>query len=90
MTFIKDPAATLDYGFDWSAWLAADETITTATVTVPDASALTVNSATHTTSLVTAWLSGGTVQMKYPVTCHIVTSAGRTDERTIQVRVQDR
>lgn len=90
MTFIKDPQAVLDYAFDWSAWLAADETITTATVTVPTPSTLTVNGSTHTDSVVTAWLGGGTVAMNYPVTCHITTSQGRQDDRTIGVKIQER
>lgn len=29
----KDPSATLDYAFDWSDWLATDETISSYTIT---------------------------------------------------------
>jgi len=32
--FLKDPDAVLDYGFDWSDWLADGETISTSTWTV--------------------------------------------------------
>ena len=31
----KDPNADLDYGFDWTAWLGATDTITESTWSVP-------------------------------------------------------
>lgn len=86
-SFVQDPAAVLDYEFDWSAWLGAD---TIATHTVTAAAGLTVDSSTATTTAVTAWLSGGTVGESYAVTCHIVTAAGREDDRTVTVTVRER
>ena len=85
--FIKDPSAILDYEFDWSEWLGSD-TITTSTVTA--ASGMTVASSAATSTVVTAWLSGGTAGQEYAVTNRIVTAAGRTDERMITIRVMDR
>ena len=85
--FIKDPSAVLDYAFDWSAWLG-DDTITSHTVTA--ASGVTVASSTATTTAVTAWVSGGTAGQTYTVTNRIVTTGGRTDERTITLQVIDR
>ena len=32
----KDPDAVLDYGFDWSAWLEAGDTIVTSEWIVPE------------------------------------------------------
>ena len=86
--FTKDPDAVLDYQWDWSAWLAESETISTATVTVP--AGITLDSNSNTTTQVTAWLSGGTVRTDYTVTCRIVTNQGRTDDRSIEIRVRDR
>ena len=88
--YTKDPDAVLDWKFDWSRWLAAGETITSHTVT-PTAG-LTVDSSlvTDDDTSVTAWLSGGTAGTRYTVTCHIVTSAGRADDRTIYVYVRER
>jgi len=40
----KDPNADLDYGFDWTAWLGATDTITESTWTVPAGSGLTAHS----------------------------------------------
>lgn len=99
-TFTKDPSAVLDYKFDWKAlangsgasnWLAAAETISTKTVTA-SSSGITVDSSalTDTNTSVTVWLSGGSAGADYTVTCRIVTSAGRTDERTITINCRDR
>ncbi len=86
-SFRKDPDAVLDYEWDWSSWLAGD-TIASFTVTVP--TGLTLDSSSATASAVTAWLSGGEDAASYPVTCHVVTAAGREDDRTITVFVQER
>lgn len=87
-TFIKDPSAVLDYAFDWSDWLASGETISSVVVTVP--TGITKDSNTNTTTVVTVWLSGGTDETEYAVACKIVTSAGRTDERTITILCMQR
>lgn len=90
--FIKDPSATLDYVFDFTPWLATGETITAATVAAPVGITVaptgfpTVVAATS----VTVWLAGGTEGVRYAVTVHITTSAGRQDDRTINVRVVQR
>ena len=85
---LKDPSAVLDYVFDWTEWLATGETITDHTIT-PD-TGITVDSSTEDTGKVTVWLSGGTAGINYKVACLITTSAGRTDERTIWIKVEER
>ena len=85
---LKDPSAVLDYVFDWSGWLASGETIDTHTITVD--TGLTKDSSTEDDGKVTVWLSGGTAGINYKVACLITTSAGRTDERTIWIKVTDR
>ena len=87
-TWEKDPSAVLDWKFNWSNWLAAAETISSATVTVE--SGLTKDSQSNDTTTVTVWLSGGTLGEIYEVTCRVTTNQGRTDERTIGIRVTDR
>ena len=86
-SFVKDPNAVLDYEWDWSAWLGTD---TIASHTVTAATGLTVDSSTATSTAVTAWLSGGSVGASYAVTCHVVTAAGREDDRTATITVQER
>jgi len=86
-TVEKDPDAVLDYGFDWSEWLD-DDTIVTSDWTIP--AGLTENSASNTTTTTTVWLSGGLAGGVYDCTNRIVTTAGRTDDRTLRVIVQER
>lgn len=88
--FVKDPAAVLDYKFDWSDWLESGETISTRTVTAESGITVDSSSITDTNTSVTVWLSGGTAGVNYDVTCRIVTSASRTDERTIEIICRDR
>ena len=93
-----DPNAVLDYRWDWAPatngtgrtdWLEAGETITATTVT---GTGCTVDSSSITDAgtSVTAWISGGTVGAQASVTCHITTSAGREDDRTIRLRIAER
>ena len=85
---LKDPSAVLDYVFDGTGWLASGETIDTHTITVD--TGLTKDSSTESGGKVTVWLSGGTAGENYKVACLITTSAGRTDERTIWIKVTNR
>lgn len=89
-TFLKDPHAVLDYMFDWKSenWLGVAETITARAVTVE--TGLTKDSDSEAGGIVTVWLSGGTAGQSYTVACKIDTSDSRTDERTIQVKVEER
>jgi hypothetical protein len=87
-TWSKDPNAVLDWAFDWSRWLAEGETISSAVIEVEDG--LTKDSQSNTADTATVWLSGGTLGVTYDVTCRITTNQGRTDERTIGIRVTDR
>ena len=86
--YTKDPSAILDWAFDWTDWLAAAETITDYIITAD--TGITVDSSTEDDGKVTVWLSGGTAGINYKVACLITTSAGRTDERTIWIKVVDR
>ena len=101
-TMTKDPDGVLDYVFDWKAdtngsddpfatdWLATGETVSTHTMTSESGLTVDSSSLTDTNTSVTAWLSGGTAGTDYDVTCHIVTSASRADDRTITISVRER
>jgi len=97
--FTKDPNAVLDYVFDWAAstngtgssdWLATAETISTKTITSTTGITVDSSSITDSNTSVTVWLSGGTAGTDYEIACKIVTSASRTDERTITIMVRER
>lgn len=95
----KDPDAKLDYVFDFAAktngdpdaksdWLPAGDTIATYTLT-PDAGITVASHAkTHNDTCVTYWLTGGTLGQYYRVTCHVVTAAGREEDRTMTIRME--
>lgn len=85
----KDPQAVLDWAFDWTNWLAVGETISGTPVVTVD-SGLVKDSQSNTATKVTVWLSGGVLGATYEVACRITTNQGRTDERTIGIRITDR
>ncbi|WP_262689789.1 phage fiber-tail adaptor protein [Kordiimonas aestuarii] len=88
----KDPSATVDYSFDWAAWLTGGETITNADWRVDpagdDAPTLSnpVNGG-HTRGIL---VSGGVRGARYRLTCTIETDAGRTGERSLSLYVMER
>jgi len=108
--YTQDPDARLDYTWDWSSWLQADDTILTATVTAelkkeedelywhyqPQAAEfiddvpMLVEDVTFTTTHVTAWLSGGTLDRRYDAVCSIETSDGRKNDKTTIIKVKER
>jgi len=86
--FIKDPDATLDYGFDWTQWLLSTESIIDHSIVAT--AGITVETSASTTGSVIVWLSDGTSGSRYNVTCTIETTDGRIDERTIRIDVRER
>ncbi len=87
-TFLKDPDATLDYKVDWTAWLTDGETITDVSWEVPEGLTQGVTSGDGVSA--TIWLSGGTLGSRPGVVCHITTTAGRSDDRTLPFLIIDR
>lgn len=97
--FVKDPDSVLDYKFDFAAstngtgagdWLASGETIQSITITADTGITVDSSSITDTNTSATVWLSGGTAENKYGVSCKAVTSASRTVERTMEIKVEER
>ncbi len=92
-----DPQAVLDYSFDWSStppgatrgYLDAGETITAFTVTKVTGDVV-LGISSQAGGVVKQWVSGGTVGTRSTLTCHITTSAGRKDDRTISLDVRNR
>jgi hypothetical protein len=83
-----DPDADRPLTWDWTRFLNDGETITSSTVTVTGGTA-TVHDVTDTATTVTGWVTDaakGTVI----VTCHIVTSDARDDDRSFNLTVKDR
>lgn len=84
----KDPSAVVDFTWDWAPWLVGGDTIASHTVTVP--AGITKTDETLSGGKVSAWIAGGTVGVRYPMVCRVVTTGGRTDERTRWLRIVER
>jgi len=85
---IKDPDAVLDYGHDWSDFLAeCSDTIATSTWDVP--AGMTEDRPSYVVGNTTVvWLAGGTHGTDYVVTNHMVTTAGREQDYSMKIKVR--
>lgn len=92
----KDPQSVLDYTIDWTDWLINNDALSTMTWTIStisgDASPLAKTSdlIDLSTNKTTIYVSGGTANNNYRVTCRITTDAGLTEERYFRIFVRDR
>jgi hypothetical protein len=82
----KDPDATTDFQFNWSSWLDGDE-IDSTDFLLPDG--LTEVSSSNTTTTATVFVSGGRRGGVYRITNRISTVGGRTQDKTIYIRIAD-
>jgi hypothetical protein len=72
---LKTPDEVLDFTFDFTNLLTGDDTLSSFSLTTE--AGITVNSSSNTTSVVTIWVSGGTLGEQYNIVCHGVTGNGR-------------
>lgn len=85
----KDPDSVVDYGIDWSSYLASNnDTIASSSWIVP--AGLTKASDSHTADHAFVWLSGGTVGSTYQITNRITTAGGRTEDESIHIQIIER
>ena len=101
---LHDPDAVLPYRMDWTAWLAAegdtfagspgiDVTPVSSPAPGSPAADLTVAGSpapAYSGGYVVWWLTDGIPGQEYQVRVRIATTAGRRDDRTVTVRVQER
>lgn len=88
VNYNKDPAARLDYRFDWSLWLMDGETITASVWTLSPGITKDGEEVAPTNTMV--WLKDGTTGQTYQIENKVTTNQGRVDERSFNVRVTDR
>jgi hypothetical protein len=82
---LKDPDDTVDYAFNWVAWLG-DDTISSSEFLLPDG--LTEVSASFDDAITQIFVSGGSCAI-YRITNRIVTAGGRTKDKTIRIKVSE-
>jgi len=87
---VKDPAAVLDYGIDWSDWLDEGETIVGLPSVLAEPVGLIITAVEHAENVVSWRVGGGQLGQSYIISCRINTSIGRIDERSMRLPVGDR
>jgi hypothetical protein len=93
--FIKDAEAILDYGFDWAEWLTEGDAITSSAwldpiPTTDPALEYVEDSESSSSTATSIRVAGGAAGVVYTLTNRIATANGLTDERSIQIAVEDR
>lgn len=83
--FDKDPQADLDYSINWADWLAGDTLVTSAWATADSTIALGTDTNDDTVTVI--WLSGGTLGKSYKVVNTVTTAFGRTEQRTLTIKM---
>lgn len=92
--FVKDPDALLDFKVDWGDWLETDQIVSALAFTDAVASAQ-VSGLRIATMMVSAssaivtWLSAGVLDNEYSVTVRVWTSAGRRNDESFTVAIEE-
>ena len=100
MKLKKDPDAILDYLVDFASktnsngkedYLQVGEVILTATsfASSPDITIISTTKINADTSVL-LWVSGGLLNQLYTITVRVVTSLGRTDDRSFQLQIVEK
>lgn len=90
--YIKDPEAVVDYTVDWNSGYLDGDSLASShfTVAPSETNGLTVDTETHDGATASVTLAGGVAGHVYRVTNQITTTGGRTDERSLTIRVTER
>jgi hypothetical protein len=90
--YLKDPHSRIDYGIDWGPGYLGDETIAGSSWSVfpQELGGIEVDEAGFTATRTAATLSGGVAGHIYSVANHVTLSDGRSDDRSITLRVEQR
>lgn len=86
----KDPNAVVDYGVDWEPWLAGDTIATSAWSLVNASAGVVIDSDDNDTTTTTVWLSGGVAGQTGRILNRITTAGGRTQDKTLNIRIRER
>ncbi|HWT11978.1 MAG TPA: hypothetical protein VN231_04430 [Allosphingosinicella sp.] len=90
--FLKDPQSRVDYAIDWAAFYLAGPTIAGSgwSVSPEEPGGLAVDSASFDAGRTAATVSGGIAGRVYALCNHVTLSDGRSDDRSIVIRVEAR
>ena len=86
--FLLDPNADLDFGFDWTDWLATGETISVSAWALSPATGLSKHGESESDGVTLVWLKDIVAGVTHRVTNSITTSTTppRKDDRSFYVK----
>jgi len=87
-TYILDPDADLDFGFDWSDWLEDEETLVSSSWVVDPVLDIDTHDESYSDFISVIWLRNIVENALHKVTNSVVTSSTppRKDDRSFYVR----
>lgn len=90
--YVKDPSAVVDYTVDWGVGYLSGETVSASEFSIEpvETGGLAVDAAASDGQTASVTLSGGLPGHTYRVTNQISTTGGRTDERSLTIRIIER
>jgi hypothetical protein len=89
--YLKDPQSRVDYAIDWAGYLDGQVVAESAwSVTPAEAGGVAVEAAAFDLARTAATLSAGVTGHVYTVSNRVTFSDGRSDERSITLRVEQR
>lgn len=90
--YLKDPHSRVDYAIDWGSYLAPGQTIVdSAWIVDPgESGGIAVDGDSFTASGAAATLTGGVAGHVYRVCNRVTLSDGRSDERSLTLRAEQR
>lgn len=83
--FTKDPSAVKDYGFTWNSWMSSGDTISSSVFSASGDCVVTSSSISSHTTI--CFVGSGTAGTAQKISNRIVTSQGRTEERSFDMRI---
>jgi hypothetical protein len=89
--YLKDPQSRVDYSIDWTGYLDGQAIESSSWSIVPEESGgLTVDEQSRDLVRTAATIAGGQTGRVYSVSNKVILSDGRSDERSITLRVEQR
>lgn len=91
-TLLKDPMAALDYAVDWGAdYLGQDTLAGSSWAVIPvEPGGVEIAGSTFDGRMATVTATGGVAGHIYQLTNHVALLSGRTDSRSIVLRIEKR
>ncbi|MGE0180212.1 MAG: hypothetical protein AB7O91_10385 [Sphingomonas sp.] len=90
--YLKDPGARIDYAIDWGPAYLDGQVIAASdwTVTPAEASGVAIDISSHDLTRTAVTLTGGVPGHVYRIGNRVTLSDGRSDERSLTLRVEER